>query len=472
MVKGKSGKSGGAWKGGPSRRHLHADQPSNPQQTRDASGNPARNTRSGDDRRSHRSDEAATGATGSTGGRPARPGGRPGQSGGPPTRTGSLPREEGKKPWANRLAVERRAARTRQDEEREKTTRTGAPLAPRRTERSEIRAPREGAGRPVLLPRTPAPVSGSGGSGGGTPLERRRAYRYGGEVAVDRDIVYGRNAVAEALRAGRRRVRHVEIAEGTEGGRPVGDIATLAQERNVEVRYISRTEIEMRAPGVNHQGVIAEVGPYPAADYADILETTRENPVALLLVLDSLQDPQNLGTLLRTAEAAGVTGVVLPEHRAVGVTPAVVNASAGAVEHLQIATVPNLVRAVQAAKAAGAWVIAAEAEPDALPLAEADLTGPIALVVGSEGQGVSRLLKEACDLVVRIPLIGRVGSLNAATAGSILLYEIVRQRAEAVALAALDDDTDTDEGDDADDADDADDVRITELETAEDGDLG
>jgi len=476
MMKGKSGKSGGAWKGGPSRRHLHADQPSNPQQTRDAAGNPARNTRSGDDRRSHRADDAATGTTGE---RPARPGGRPGRVGGQPsssraggpTRTGSLPREEGKKPWANRPAAERRAARTHQDEEREKTSRTSTPLAPRRTERSEIRPPREASGRPVLLPRTPAPVGGSGG----TPLERRRAYRYGGEVAVDRDIVYGRNAVAEALRAGRRRVRHVEIAEGAEGGRPIGDIATLAQERNVEVRYISRTEIEMRAPGVNHQGVIAEVGPYPAADYADIIETTRDNPAALLLVLDSLQDPQNLGTLLRTAEAAGVTGVVLPEHRAVGVTPAVVNASAGAVEHLQIATVPNLVRAIHAAKAAGAWVIAAEAEPDAIPLAEADLTGPIALVVGSEGQGVSRLLKEACDLVVRIPLIGRVGSLNAATAGSIMLYEIVRQRAEAVALAALADDMDADndrDGDDADDTNFADLADLAALETAEDGDLG
>jgi len=229
--------------------------------------------------------------------------------------------------------------------------------------------------------------------------------------------------------------------------------------------------------------VIANVGPYPLADYADILETTRNNPNALLLVLDSLQDPQNLGTLLRTAEAAGVTGVILPEHRAVGVTPAVVNASAGAVEHLQIAVVPNLVRAVEAAKAAGAWVIAAEAEMDATPLARADLTGPLVLVVGSEGQGVGRLLKESCDLVVRIPLIGRVGSLNAATAGSILLYEIVRQRAAA---NDADSDTDTDMGDAHPDADidgdaDLDDLSMdisadadanSDLQTGEDGDLG
>jgi len=405
--------------------------------------------------------------------RPGRPG-RSEQTGGRPERTRDLTREEGKKPWANRPAVERRAAHTRQSEDREKTERTRSPLAPRRTERSEIRAPRDSAGRPVLLPRTPAPT------GGGTPLERRRAYRYGGEVAVDRDIVYGRNAVTEALRAGRRRVRQVEIAEGTESGRPINDLVALAADRGVEVRYVSRTEIEAHAPGVNHQGVIANVGPYPLADYADILEATRHNPNALLLVLDSLQDPQNLGTLLRTAEAAGVTGVILPEHRAVGVTPAVVNASAGAVEHLQIAVVPNLVRAVEAAKAAGAWVIAAEAEMDATPLARADLTGPLVLVVGSEGQGVGRLLKESCDLVVRIPLIGRVGSLNAATAGSILLYEIVRQRAAAANDADADtdmDDADTDIDGDA-DLDDlsmdisADADADADPQTGEDGDLG
>ena len=150
-----------------------------------------------------------------------------------------------------------------------------------------------------------------------------------------------------------------------------------------------------------------------------------------------------------------MTGVVLPEHRAVGVTPAVVNASAGAVEYLHVAQVTNLVQAVESAKEAGAWVIAAEADADAVPLADADLTGPLVLVVGSEGQGVGRLLKEACDLVVRIPLMGRVGSLNAATAGSILLYEIVRQRAESTALTEL-----------------TAGMADADLETGEDGDLG
>lgn len=283
---------------------------------------------------------------------------------------------------------------------------------------------------PVRLPRSPAPT-------GPTPLERRRAYRYGGEVAVDRDVLYGRNAVAEALRAARRKARLLLLAEGTDDRKTVADLAELAGARGVEVEYVSRTELERRAPGVNHQGAILEVGPYPYADYDDLLTAMRENPHALLLILDSVQDPQNLGTLLRTAEAAGVTGVVIPEHRAVQVTPAVVNASAGAVEHLPVAVVTNLVRAVKQAKEAGAWIVAAEAAPDAVPPASADLTGPLVLVIGSEGQGVGRLLRETCDLTVRIPLVGKVGSLNAATAGSILLYEVVRQRMEDAAMSDL-----------------------------------
>ena len=252
---------------------------------------------------------------------------------------------------------------------------------------------------------------------GRTPLERRRAYRYGGEVAVDRDVVYGRNAVAEVLRAGRRKARRLLLAEGSEDHKTASEIASLAASRGVEVEYLSRTELERRAPGVNHQGAVLEVGQYPYVAYEELLAATRDNPNALLLVLDSLQDPQNLGTLLRTAEAAGVTGVIIPEHRAVQVTPAVVNASSGAVEHLPVAVVTNLVRAVEQAKEAGAWAVAAEAVPEAIVPSEADFTGPIILVVGSEGQGVGRLLRETCDLTVRIPLVGKVGSLNAATAG-------------------------------------------------------
>jgi 23S rRNA (guanosine2251-2'-O)-methyltransferase len=444
MAKGKgtNGRSGGPWKGGPQRgktgqqpfspRTTKATSPRPPRRDRGAAqtadsgqaGKPA-NAESGAPRRGPR---AAGGDEGFARAGRAQPG-KPG----PTQRVDRPPREGGKanKPWASRPAKERRAEQTAQAERSERDERIARPLAPRRTERSEIRPPRENASSPLRLPRSPAPT------GGPTPLERRRAYRYGGEVAVDRDVVYGRNAVAETLRAGRRKARRLLLTEGSEEHKTAGEIATLAASCGVEVEYLSRTELERRAPGVNHQGAVLEVGPYRYADYDDLLAAVKENPNALLLVLDSVQDPQNLGTLLRTAEAAGVTGIVIPEHRAVQVTPAVVNASAGAVEHLPVAVVTNLVRAVEQAKEAGAWAVAAEAVPDAALPSEVDFTGPLVLVVGSEGQGVGRLLRETCDLTVRIPLVGKVGSLNVATAGSILLYEVVRQRMEDASMSAL-----------------------------------
>ncbi len=433
--KGSSGRAGGPWQGGPKRgKPNQPTQPTNPRQTRDAnasaSGGRGRNRPVRDDDAAPAEMPSRPPASAGTGGFAKAGRSQPGKPGQVERVRGDAPKI---KPWANRPAADRRAERTRQGVENEQDRRTATPLAPRRSERSEMRPPREliPSVRGASLPRSPAPI------GGQTPLERRRAYRYGGEVAVDRDALYGRNAVAEALRAGRRKVRRVSIAEGTDDHRAVTELAALAQSRSVEVEFVARTEIERRAPGVNHQGVVAEVAPYPYTEYDDLLDAMRGNPTGLLLVLDSLQDPQNLGTLLRTAEAANVTGIVIPEHRAVQVTPAVVNASAGAVEHLPVAMVTNLVRAVEQAKEAGAWAVAAEGVPDAVLPADADLTGPIVLVIGSEGQGVGRLLRETCDLTVRIPLVGKVGSLNAATAGSILLYEIVRQRAEAIALAAF-----------------------------------
>jgi len=441
--KGTGGRSGGPWKGGPQRGKT-SQQPFSPRKTKEVTARPRRKDRAGagaqpaddewgkagksattDGNRSSRSSAPDEGFARQGRAQPGKPG---------PTQRAERPTREGgkaNKPWANRPAKERRAERAAQDERREQDERSARPLAPRRTERSELRPSRGAASSaPVRLPRSPAPI-------GSTPLERRRAYRYGGEVAVDRDVLYGRNAIAEALRAGRRKARLLLLAEGTDDRKTVSDLIELATARGVEIEYVSRTELERRAPGVNHQGAVLEIGPYPYADYDDLLAATRENPNALLLVLDSVQDPQNLGTLLRTAEAAGVTGVVLPEHRAVQVTPAVVNASAGAVEHLPVAVVTNLVRAVEQAKEAGAWVIAAEAVDDAVLPSSADLTGPLVLVVGSEGQGVSRLLRETCDLTVRIPLVGKVGSLNAATAGSILLYEVVRQRMEDEVMSGL-----------------------------------
>jgi 23S rRNA (guanosine2251-2'-O)-methyltransferase len=163
--------------------------------------------------------------------------------------------------------------------------------------------------------------------------------------------------------------------------------------------------------------------------YLPLIELVRDSQRAFVLVLDSLQDPQNLGTVLRTAEAVSVTGIIMPEHRAAEITPAVVNASAGAVEHLRVAQVVNLARTLEELKNAGLWVVGLEATPDAQSLWATRLDGPLALVLGSEGEGIRRLVLEKCDVVARLPLLGKVESLNAAVAAAVALYEVVRRRA-------------------------------------------
>jgi 23S rRNA (guanosine2251-2'-O)-methyltransferase len=245
------------------------------------------------------------------------------------------------------------------------------------------------------------------------------------------ELLYGRNAVREALRAGRRRFRRLIVAErAREGGGP-RDILDEARRAGVAVLEAPRQQLDRAAPGVNHQGVMLEAGAYPYVDFADLVELTGGERTPLYLALDQLQDPQNVGALLRTAEAVGVDGVLIPEHRAAAITPAVVNASSGATEHLRIAPVTNLARSLERLKEAGVWVAGLEGVPEAGPLDEADLRGPLALVVGSEGGGISRLVRERCDFLVRLPMRGRIASLNAAVAGSIALYAIDRQRREA-----------------------------------------
>lgn len=230
--------------------------------------------------------------------------------------------------------------------------------------------------------------------------------------------LYGRHAVLEALRAGRRRVHQVLIGQGVkQQAEIIGEILALARQRGCPVDEVDRAALEVVGP-VNHQGVIAEAEPYPYVDLADIASAD-EPP--LYLALDHLQDVQNLGTLLRTAEAMAVTGVILPERRAAGITPAVVNASAGAVEHLRIAAVVNLVQALEQLKRANVWIVGLDATAGAVPLPRADLSGALALVVGAEGAGLSRLVRATCDWLLAIPMYGQIASLNAAVAGSIAL---------------------------------------------------
>lgn len=244
-----------------------------------------------------------------------------------------------------------------------------------------------------------------------------------------KEILYGRQPVLEVLRAGRRQLFRLLLARELNQAGPVGQILRLAEQRAVPVQLVDRQELDKLGSEAHHQGVAAEVSGYPYEDPARFLTLARqaaEDP--LLLLLDHVLDPQNLGSLLRSAEAAGVHGVIIPDRRAASVTPAAVRASAGASEHLHVAQVTNLVRAMEAYKAQGVWMVGLESLPQARLYNQADLRGPLGLVVGSEGQGLARLVRETCDLLIRLPMYGQVASLNAAVAGAIALYEIRRQR--------------------------------------------
>lgn len=239
------------------------------------------------------------------------------------------------------------------------------------------------------------------------------------------EVLCGHHAVREALRAGRRRVWELFIAEGVKESGDVGEILRLAGTAGIEPRRVARRQLDELGGEAKHHGVAARVSPYPYADWPKIVASAlsaRQEQLPLLLLLDRLQDPQNLGSLLRTAEAVGVQGVAIPRHRAAQITPAVSSASAGAVEHLAIAQVTNMAQTIVALQQSGIWVVGLEHTPEARDYRQVDLGLPLALVVGSEGLGLSRLVRERCDFLIQLPILGRIGSLNAAVAGSIALY--------------------------------------------------
>jgi 23S rRNA (guanosine2251-2'-O)-methyltransferase len=244
-----------------------------------------------------------------------------------------------------------------------------------------------------------------------------------------RELLYGRNPVYECLRAGRRMVFKVVVAEGARRGGRLAEAVALARKSGAPVQTVDKRQLERLGKGARHQGIVAEVDDYPYAEMQDVLTLAAERDEApWILILDCLQDPQNLGTLLRTAEVVGVHGLVLPERRSVGVTPAVASASSGASEHAAIVQVTNLVRAMKELQERGVWIAGLEAAEGATLVWQADLKGPLGLVVGSEGQGMRRLVRETCDYVVELPMRGQINSLNAAVAGSVVLYEAARQR--------------------------------------------
>ncbi|MCX7682313.1 MAG: 23S rRNA (guanosine(2251)-2'-O)-methyltransferase RlmB [Anaerolineae bacterium] len=242
------------------------------------------------------------------------------------------------------------------------------------------------------------------------------------------ELLYGRQAVYESLRARRRAHHRLVLAEGVRPATTISRIISLAEQAGIPIRWVSRGAADLPAH-VHHQGVVLETGPYPYVLLDSILTAAHASgEPPLLLLLDLVQDPQNLGALLRTGEAVGVHGVVLQRRRAGGITPAVVHVSAGAAEHLRVAQVTNLVRTIEELKTQGLWVIGLEAIKEAKAYDQADFSLPLALVIGSEGEGLRRLVRERCDILVRLPMRGRVTSLNAAVAGAVVLYEILRQR--------------------------------------------
>jgi 23S rRNA (guanosine2251-2'-O)-methyltransferase len=242
-----------------------------------------------------------------------------------------------------------------------------------------------------------------------------------------REILYGRQPVRECLRARRRHIHQLILAEGVREKDIVAEISKLATGLKLPVKRVPRSELDRIAKV--HQGVALEVASYPYVEVGAILGWARklgERP--LILALDHVQDPHNLGALLRTAEVGGIHGVIIPGRRAVGVTPAVVSTSAGASEHLRLAQVTNLVRTLESLKEAGLWVVGLESRPSARPYDQVDLNLPLVLVVGAEDQGLSRLVRETCDLLVRLPMRGQIESLNASVAGGIVLYAALAAR--------------------------------------------
>ena len=240
------------------------------------------------------------------------------------------------------------------------------------------------------------------------------------------DVLIGRNAVTEALRAGRG-INKILLADGDREGQ-VSEITALAKERGIILQFVERSKIESIAGGLRHQGVLAYVAPVAYAELDDILakaEAAGEPP--FLLLLDELEDPHNLGALLRTADATGVHGVLIPKRRSVPLTATVAKTSAGAVEYVPVARIGNISQTLKALKEKGFWVAGADMD-GSQNYYEADLTGPLVLVVGSEGKGMGRLTKEQCDFIVKMPMVGKINSLNASVAGSILMYESMRQR--------------------------------------------
>lgn len=244
--------------------------------------------------------------------------------------------------------------------------------------------------------------------------------------SIREDIIEGRNAVIEALRADRT-IEQILVSSGDVTG-SINVVLGLAKEKKIVVKQVDRRKLDQMSETGAHQGVIAQVTPYKYFDVEDILEYARqkeEDP--FIIILDEIEDPHNFGSIIRTAETCGAHGIIIPKRRNVGVTPTVYKSSAGAVEHIKISKVTNLNNTIDKLKDNGIWVYGADMSGESY-CSDVNFNGPLALIIGSEGKGILKLTKEKCDVLVRIPMVGKISSLNASVAGGILMYEILKQK--------------------------------------------
>lgn len=244
-------------------------------------------------------------------------------------------------------------------------------------------------------------------------------------MAYEEYMIEGRNAVLEAFRSGKT-IDKLYVLDGCQDG-PVLTIKKEAKKQDTVIKYVPRERLDQLSGTGKHQGVIAAAAAYGYAEVEDILQSAREKQEPpFILLLDNIEDPHNLGAIIRTANLAGAHGVIIPKNRAVGLTAAVARASAGALNYTPVAKVTNMARTIEELKKEGLWFVCADM--DGTPMYKLDMKGPIGLVIGNEGEGVGRLVKEKCDMVASIPMKGDIDSLNASVAAGVLAYEIVRQR--------------------------------------------
>ena len=261
---------------------------------------------------------------------------------------------------------------------------------------------------------------------------REKSHRGPRELVTGGEWIFGRNPVEEALAANRRTASEIVLpAGGIDDDEQLQRIADEARQRRIVIRSMERDQLDRLTRYGHHQGVALKTTGYPYVDFNEIVDEAQADENSLVVVLDHLEDPQNVGAILRTACAVGVTGVVIPEDRACGITPAAVRASAGGSEYIKVAKVVNLVRAIEALKDAGLWFTGLDWGKDAKLYTDIDFKGRVGLVVGSEGSGISRLVRENCDFIAELPMPGGFESLNAGVATAVTMYEVLRQRMSA-----------------------------------------